>query len=81
MNDVRQDWTGSDSAASGPGPRRWRLTSGYELRIVVAETLPWSLAVAAGDRRLRVVPPARLLADDPDVAEVAGRQRSVASRP
>lgn len=73
-SDAHQDWTGFDVSVSGPGPRRWRLTTGYELRIAVAAALPEALIVAAGERRLPVVPVVRLLQDDADVAELARRR-------
>ena len=73
-SDTHQDWTGFDVSVSGRGPRRWRLTTGYELRIAVAATLPKAVIVAAGERRLPVVPLVRLLEDDPDVAELARRR-------
>ncbi len=74
-SDVHQDWTGYDYAVSGAGPRRWRLSTGFELRVEVVATLPATLVVEAGGRRLRVVPLAQLLVDDLDVAELAGRAR------
>ncbi len=74
-SDVRQDWSGYDYAVSGAGPRRWRLSTGFELRVEVVATLPAVVVVAVGDRQLRMVPLARLLDDDPDVAELAARLR------
>jgi len=72
-NETRQDWTGYDTTVSGAGPRRWRLTSGFELRITVVDTLPDGLVVSACGRSFAVVPLVRLLADDADVAELAKR--------
>jgi hypothetical protein len=43
--------------------------------VEVVATLPATLVVEAGGRRLRVVPLAQLLVDDLDVAELAGRAR------
>jgi transcriptional regulator with XRE-family HTH domain len=72
-SDAHQDWTGYDYAVSGDGPRRWRVTTGFELRVEVVPVLPPGLVVTAGGRELRVVPLVRLLADDPDVSGPADR--------
>ena len=70
-SDVHQDWTGYDFTVSGAGPRRWRLRTGFELRIDVVPELPAALVVAAGDTALTVVPLVRLVDDDADIAELA----------
>ena len=72
-SDRHQEFRGYDTDVARPGERRWLIAGLIELAIDVAEDLPAALTVAAADTQLAVVPLVVLLAEDPDIAELAVR--------
>jgi transcriptional regulator with XRE-family HTH domain len=76
-SDVNQDYTIYDLDLEAAFPRRFLMRSGLQLRIDVVPEAPPGIGVRVGELILRVVPLVRLVADDADVSELAGRLAGV----
>ena len=72
-SDVNQDYTIYDLTLEAAFPRRFLMRNGLQLRIDVVPVTPRGIGVRVGELILQVVPLVRLVADDPDVGELAGR--------
>jgi transcriptional regulator with XRE-family HTH domain len=72
-SDLTQDYTIYSRDLTEPFPRRFHLADGSELRIEVVAALTPAVSVLVDDRTLPVVPLVRLLTEDADIADLAGR--------
>ncbi len=75
-SDAWMDWGWGRMDPREPGPMRWRLGIGDELRLHVTKQAPRSVPAKAGDREVRVVPLADLEPAFPDLAQIMDRWRS-----
>lgn len=75
-SDAWMDWGWGPMDPRRPGPMRWRLGLGDELRLHVTKNAPRSVVVKAGDREVRVIPLADLELAFPDIGRVMDRWRS-----
>jgi transcriptional regulator with XRE-family HTH domain len=72
-NEAHQDYTDYNVDLTAPGPRRWLLNAGLELRVEVVERVPAAVTATVSGRALPLVPLPALLRADPDVAALAER--------
>ena len=72
-SDVNQDYTIYDLTLEAAFPRRFLMRNGLQLRIDVVPETPRGIGVRVGELILQVVPLVWLVAEDPDVGELAGR--------
>jgi transcriptional regulator with XRE-family HTH domain len=75
-SDGWMDWGWGPMDPREPGPMRWRLGIGDELRLHVTKDRPRTVIAKAGGRELPVVPLADLELAFPDIARVMQRWRS-----
>lgn len=70
------DWGWGPMDPREPGPMRWQLGIGDELRLHVTKEAPRSVVVKVDGREVRAVPMADLEPAFPDLARVMDRWRS-----